>query len=348
MKIPGSGGLGLLELSKRSFRAYRKDDMPTYAGALAFRGLLAFFPFVIFLVALLGFLQIPGFFDWLLSQSKAVLPEQATWQVEQIIGEIRDRARGGLLSLSIVLAIWSASAGVRSLITALNAAYGVEEARPAWKRYPLSIVYTIGLAVMIILAAGLMVLGPQVMRWLAEQVGLGQLAITLWTWLRLPLAILLLMVAAAVIYYVCPNVDQPFRFVTPGSVVAVIVWVVASLGFGYYVSNFADYSATYGSLGAVIVLLFFFFISSAVLLFGGEVNAVIEHHAHGRHELSKKARDTTPAASRPAVAAHARRDDSRAELPPHRSSPGLKSTLLSMAAVGLGLYVLSRFGHGHR
>lgn len=126
--------------------------MPPYAGALAFRGLLALFPFVIFLVALLGFLRVPGFFDWLLSQSKAVLPEQAAWQIEQVIWEIRDQARGGLLSLSIILAIWSSSAGVRSLITALNAAYDVEEARPAWKRLPLSIAYTLALAVMVIAA----------------------------------------------------------------------------------------------------------------------------------------------------------------------------------------------------
>ena len=163
-------------------------------------------------------------------------------------------------------------------MNALNAAYDVAEDRPAWKRYPLSIFYTIVLAIVIILAVGLMLVGPQVMEWLANQIGLGALFITLWAWLRLPVAILLLMVVVALAYYLFPNVDQPFRFITPGSVLAVIVWIAASFGFSFYVSNFVSYSATYGSLGAVIVLLLYFFVSAAVLLFGAEVNAQIYYH----------------------------------------------------------------------
>ncbi len=108
---------------------------------------------------------------------------------------------------------------------------------------------------------------------------IGQIVVTLWTWLRWPVAVLLLILAVATIYYVTPDVEQDFRFITPGSTIAVLVWIGASVGFGYYVQNFADYSATYGSIGAIIVLLVYFFISAAVLLFGAEVNAVIEHHA---------------------------------------------------------------------
>jgi membrane protein len=156
MQIPGLGGLGVLELGKRSVKAYLEDDMMIYAAALAFRTLFALIPFMIFLVALLGFLRIPGFFDWLLNQAQTVLPEQATGQVEQVVGQIRDRERGGLLSFGIIVALWSASVGVRSLMNGLNAAYNVEEEQPAWKRYPLSILYTIALAFMIIAAAGLM------------------------------------------------------------------------------------------------------------------------------------------------------------------------------------------------
>jgi membrane protein len=285
MRIPGLGGLGLLELSKRSLKAYLEDDMMTYAAALAFRTLFALFPFVIFLVALLGFLRIPGFFDWLLNQAQTVLPEQAMRQVEQVVGQVRDRGQGELLSFGIIVAIWSASVGVRSLMNGLNAAYDVEEERPAWKRYPLSILYTVALALMIILAAGLMFVGPQVVGWLAEQVGLVGVFATVWGWLRWPVAIVLLMLAVAIVYYAGPNVDQPFRLITPGSVLAVSVWIVASLGFSYYVSNFGSYGATYGSLGAVIVLLFYFFISSAVLMFGAEVNAQIHHHVAGDEDV---------------------------------------------------------------
>jgi membrane protein len=172
---------------------------------------------------------------------------------------------------------------------AFNAAYDVEESRAAWKRYLLSVVYTVGLAALIILATGFMLIGPQVVAWLSQHLPIGQLFVTLWAWFRWPLAVLLLMLAVAIVYYVTPNVEQDFRFITPGSVLAVLIWVLASLGFTYYVSNFGNFGATYGSLGAVIVLLLYFFISSAVLLFGAEVNAVIEHHAPEGKDPGEKA-----------------------------------------------------------
>lgn len=282
MLIPGLRGGAPSELAKRSVMAFFRDDMTTYAAALAYHVLFALFPFLIFLVALLSSLQIPDFFDWVLNQAQTAMPEEASRRVEEVVNQVRNRAQGGLLSFGIVIALWSASSGMRSLMNSLNAAYRVEESRSAWKRYPLSIIYTIGLAVMAIASAALMLLGPRVMDWLAEQAGLGAVFVTLWTWLRWPVAVVLLIVAAAVVYYVAPNVDQPFQIITPGSAIAVIAWIVASLGFSYYVSNIGNYSATYGSLGAVIILLFYFFISSAMLLLGAEVNAVIYHETQGQ------------------------------------------------------------------
>ena len=281
MPIPGLRGVGPGELAKRSIKEFLADDMATYAAALAYHVLFALFPFAIFLIALLGVLHIPGFFDWLLGQARTALPQDAYGRVEQVIGQVRGQARGGLLSFGIVAALWAASSGVRSLMNALNAAYDVEESRPAWRRYPLSILYTVGLAVMLILAAGLMLVGPRAAEWIAGQAGLGNAVVALWTWLRWPVAVLLLGLAVAVVYYVAPDVDQPFRLVTPGSVLAVVAWVAASLGFSYYVANVANYGATYGSLGGVVVLLLYFFLSAAVLLLGAEVNAVIHHAASG-------------------------------------------------------------------
>jgi membrane protein len=182
-----------------------------------------------------------------------------------------------LLSVGIVIALWTASAGVRLMMSAMNAAYDVVEGRPAWKRFPLSIFYTIGIAGMLLIAAALMVLGPQVMEWIASQVGLEDFIVTLWTIVRWPVVVILLMMAVALIYYVMPDVKQEFRFITPGSVLAVVVWIIASLGFGLYVKMFANYNAMYGSIGAIIVLLLYFYISAAVLLLGAEMNAVIEH-----------------------------------------------------------------------
>jgi membrane protein len=275
--------LGPWQLLKLTVKEFLDDEMPTYAAALAYQGLFSLFPFLLFLIALLGFLHLPEFFDWLREQAAYVLPGQALEQVNPIIDQLQQR-QGGLLSVGIVVALWSSSAAVRSLMNALNAAYDVREARPVWKRVPLSLLYTLGLAVMLMLVTALMILGPQVMGWIAERIGLQDYVVVLWSLLRWPVMVLLMMMAVAVIYYATPNVKQKFRFITPGSVLAVVAWVAASLAFGFYVKNFADYNAMYGSVGAIIVLLLYFYISAAVLLLGAELNAVIEHHLpHGKN-----------------------------------------------------------------
>ena len=287
MIFPVLNGLPLGKVLVRTVKEFIDDEMSTYASALAYQMLFSLFPFILFLIALIGFLHLPDFFSWLRLQSELVLPPQALEQVNPVIDQL-EQSKGGLLSFGIVVALWTASAGVRLMMSAMNAAYDVVEGRPIWKRFPLSIFYTIGIAGMLLAAAALMVLGPQVMGWLAGQVGLEEFVVTLWTILRWPVIILLMMVAVAVIYYVMPDVEQKFRFITPGSVLAVVVWIVASLGFAFYVKTFADYNAMYGSIGAIIVLLLYFYISSAVLLLGAEMNAVIEHmSAEGKNPGEK-------------------------------------------------------------
>ncbi len=275
MQLPGFAGKAPLDVMKQAIKDFLADDMATYAAALAFRVLLALFPFLIFLLTLLGALRLSDFFDWLLQQARTALPADAFRVVEPIIAELRGEDRGGLLSFSILLALWAASAGTRSLMDALNVAYDVAESRPAWQRYLLSILYTAGLAVLLIAATGLMILGPDVIQWLAGQVGLSELVAQLWSWLRWPVIVLLLLLTFALVYKAGPNVDQPFKFVTPGAVLGVLIWIAASLGFSIYVANFGNYGATYGSLGGMVVLLLYFFLSAAVLLFGAEVNATI-------------------------------------------------------------------------
>lgn len=278
MRIPGLRGLSPLAVIKEAGKDFFDDDMTTYASALAYQVFFSLFPFIIFLVALLGFLNLTSFFEWLREQAQLMMPQQAMAQVNQVIDDLQEQ-KGGLLSFGVIVAIWSASAAVRATMNALNVAYDIKESRPAWKLYPLSILYTVGLAAMMILAAVLLVVGPQAVQWLAHQIRMEQFFVTLWTWLRLPVALFLLMLAVAVVYYVAPDAEQEFRFITPGAVFAVLVWVAASVGFDYYVSNFGDYNATYGSIGTIIVLLLYFFISAAVMLFGAEINATIEHHS---------------------------------------------------------------------
>ena len=260
----------------RSVRSFLEHDMPTYAAALAYRALFALFPFFAFLVALLGFLEITSFFEWLIDQTRSALQEQYARTGEWLIRQGLYQAQGGeLLSSVVVLAVWSVSGGVRSLTKALNTVHEVVESRPAWKRLVLQAFFAVSLAITLIIAIALLLIGPWAVEWLVGLVGLDEIFISLWAWLRLPVALVLLMLVVSVVYWVVPDVDQPLRLITPGAVLAVIVWVVASLAFAYYVSNFANYSVIYGSLGAAVALLLYFYISAVVLLLGAELNAVI-------------------------------------------------------------------------
>jgi membrane protein len=279
MQIPKMGGIGLLELAKHSIRkAYLEDDLLMYAAALAFRVFFAVIPFLIFVVALLGVLRVPGFFDWVLSKAQNILSKDAVGQMKLVLEQVRHQAHGGLLAFgAVAVAVWYASVAVRALMTALNVAFDVKEDRPAWRRYLLSMLLAIGFALTIALASALILVGTPVMSTLLARLGFGEGLASVWQWVRWPAAVLLLMVVVALTYHLLPNDKEPFQFVTPGAFLAVIVWVVASVGLHYYVLNFANYSVMYGALGAVLMLLLYFYVSAAVLLLGAEVNAVIRN-----------------------------------------------------------------------
>src|SRR5215217_5594445 len=288
MMVP-EDGLGLLfKVSKRANRKYFKhDNMSSHAAALAYRALFALVPFLALVVALPWFLGIgDSFTQWLTDQTSSALGGQTAEVVQQWIKQSQLQTQGGRLSIGIVtssIAIWSVSSGVRTLTKALNVVHDVEESRPAWKRYGLSFFYALGLAIMVILATALLLIGPRVVERIVGVVGLEEVFISLWTWLRLPVALVLLMLSVSIVYWVFPNVNYSYRLVTPGAALAVIVWALASLGFSFYLSNFATYSVVYGSLGVAFALLLYFYISAAVLLFGVEVNAAMHHYTWDRH-----------------------------------------------------------------
>jgi membrane protein len=285
MKIPELRGLRVLfEVGRRSIKKYLRHNMTEYSAALSYRALFALFPFFALLVLLMGILGINGLFDWLIDSVRSVLQEQYANFGEQAIGQIQSQTQSGFLSFGIVsfgIALWSVSSGVRSLTKALNAVHEVVESRPSWKRYPLSFFYALSLAITTILGTILLLIGPEVVEWIAGLVGLDDIFVSLWTWLRLPVALFLLMLTVSIIYWTLPNVHQPYRLVTPGAVLAVITWVVASLGFSFYLENFANYSVIYGALGIAFALLLYFYISAAVLLMGAELNAAIHYYTSG-------------------------------------------------------------------
>lgn len=284
-------------VAKQAIKDFMEDDMTTHAAALTYRFLLAIFPFLIFLLTILGALNMEEFFDALLDEARGAFSPELYTQFENILTQVESGANGGLLSFGLVLALWSAAGGVRSLMHALNVAYDVEEERGMVKQYLASLLYTVGLAVIFLGALVLMFMGPQSIEWMADQIGLGSVAVTLWTWLRIPVAIALMILAIALIYYFFPNVNQPFVIVSPGSVFAVIIWIIATLGFSFYLSNFGNYNATYGSLAGVIVLLLYIYISSMVLLLGAELNAVIFKAHPDAEEENVKQEDVQEAKS---------------------------------------------------
>jgi membrane protein len=266
--------LGAFRVVRLAASSFFDHDMSTYAAALAYRLLFSLFPFIVFLTTLLGFLRMPDLFEWLRSQAAYLLPDQAMDLVNTVVTEVQT-PQGGLMSVAVALAVWSASAAVLGTMNALNVVFEVKERRATWKRIIVSLVYTLALALMLVIAAGMMITGPGLLTWLTHYVRLDSYFIEVWTWLRWPVVLFLLMLVVSMVYYAGPNLRQPFRLITPGAVIAVVAWIAASAAFAHYVQSFAGYNKTYGSMGAVIVLLLYFFLSAAVMLFGAEVNAVL-------------------------------------------------------------------------
>jgi len=208
--------------------------------------------------------------------------------LEPLVEQAREQAGGGLLSFGVAVYLWSVYAAARTLTEALDAAYEVTETRPGWKRFALSALLGPALAVVVIAATALMLIGPQVIAWLAGWVGLDEVFVVVWKWLRLPAALLLLALVLSVVYRFAPDVDEPYRLVTPGAVLATLAWAVVSIAFSFYLANFADYGATYGSLGVAIGLLFYLYLSASVVLLGAEANAAIYHRASKREGAGER------------------------------------------------------------
>lgn len=283
------GGLSVVELAKRVGREFSEDQLSGYAAQLAYYFLFALFPFFIFLTALLAFIPVPDLMEKIIDLSMSFVPASAADIVEDNIAVLVTQPRGGLLSFGILLALWSASGAVAAITESLNRAYGVKESRPFWKARGIAVLLTIALAAMIILCMVFLVLGPSWIGYVANLVGLGPVFEQVWLILRWPIIVSMMISAAAVVYYVAPDVEQEWRWITPGAVFSVLMWFAVSALFGYYVDNFAEYNKTYGSIGAVIVLLLWMYLSGLSLLLGGEINAEIEHAAaSGKRKGQKK------------------------------------------------------------
>jgi membrane protein len=283
---PGSLVPGVVEVGKRSVKSFFEHRMAIYAEQLSYRGLFGLFPFIILVFALLAVLRVDAVFDRLIEAVTHAPPQKVPEPLEPVaeegrahaaflrplIEQAREQAGGGLLSFGMALSLWSVSAVMFALTEALNAAYGVEETRSRRKRFAFALAFGPLLALAFIAACGLMLIGSRAAGWLA---GFGEAWVALWGWLRFPVALFLLAAVLSFVYRFVPDADRPFRFATPGAVFAVIAWPIASLGFSFYLSNFASRGLTYGSLGTAVGLLVYLYLSAVVVLLGAEINAAV-------------------------------------------------------------------------
>jgi membrane protein len=283
------GGLRVQELARRVVREIQQDDCLGRAAQLAYYFLFALFPFFLVLTILLGYLPLPNLLDRLMNMLGQMLPGEALQLVQYNLHELVSGERGGLLSFGLLAALWTSSSALTAIMDSLNRAYDVEEGRPFWKVRGLAMLLTVGLSAFIIVSIVLLTFGPQIGGWIADQMGLGRVFQMAWNVLRWPVIVGLLIVAMALVYYLAPDVEQQWQWITPGSIVAVLGWLLASLGFSYYVNQFGSYNATYGSIGAVIVLLTWMYVSGFFVLVGGEINAEIEHASASGKDPGEKA-----------------------------------------------------------
>jgi membrane protein len=272
------GGLTFAELGRRLWRESQEDELLGRAAQLSYYALLALFPALIFLTALMGLFSIESFMPELMSYLRNVLPADALSMVQRFLTQIAEGSGANILSLGGLGALWASSSGVTAIMDALNVVFDVKEDRRSfWQVRVTAILLTIGLAGFVILSLALVLYGPTIGEWLANLMGFGAAFTFMWNVLQWPVIAGLMLIVVAAIYHICPDhLYRHWHWLTPGSVFAVVMWLIVSLGFKTYVDNFGDYNKVYGSIAGVIVLMLWFYWSGMVLLLGGEINAEIE------------------------------------------------------------------------
>jgi membrane protein len=265
---------------RRTVREFQEDNLTDWAAALTYYGVMSLFPMVLVLVALLGLAgQYPQTSDAMLRIIDSIGPHSAVDTFRKPIqGIVRSKGgAGALLGIGLAASLWSASGYIGAFMRASNAIYEVKEARPFWKLRPLQVAVTLMVVLLItVVAIAIVVTGP-VARAIGDEIGMGNQAVTAFNIIKWPAIVLVLLGIIGLLYYVAPNVRQPgFRWITPGSVLALAAWAVASAALAFYAAKFGSYQKTYGTLGGVILFLVWLWVSNLALLLGAELNAELE------------------------------------------------------------------------
>jgi membrane protein len=272
-RIPVTWG----QMVKRTAVEVMADNCLGLAAQLAYYFVLALFPALLFLVAIISFMPIGGLLEAITARLARVAPGEVLKIVQEQLEKIANDKSSGLLTLGMLGTLWSTSSGMTAIVDTLNQAYDIQESRPWWKVRLLAIGLTIALAIFIVVSLTLVLVGPTLAEKAAVWAHMGP--VFTWTWkiLQWPFVFALVTLAIAMIYYFAPDAKQEWVYITPGSILATTLWVIISLAFKFYIANFTSYTATYGLIGGAIVLMLWFYVSALAVLIGAELNAEIEH-----------------------------------------------------------------------
>jgi membrane protein len=286
------GGLSIRQLTRRVVSGINNDNLLGRASELAYNLILAMFPMLIFLLSLLGIFAAKATVlrADLLGYVSQVLPPAASQLIHRTLTEVMQNASNSKLTFGIVLTAWFASGGMSSMISGLNGAYELRESRSWIKVRVLAFLLTISISILVLLALGAVLTGGYLADAVGARYGLHAVVIGAWRVGQWLLAIAFVTFSFSIIYYFAPDLEeQHWYWITPGSVVGVLVWIAISFGFRAYLHFFNTYGKTYGSLGAVMILLMWLYVTGLSFLLGGEINAQIEHAAARRGHPEAKA-----------------------------------------------------------
>jgi membrane protein len=269
---------GWRQVLRRSVRQFKHDDVPDRAAALTYFGVLAIFPAALVLVAILGLLGRSSV-QSVLDNLEQLTPGGVNSFLRSVVNQVQGRssaASAGAI-IGIVIALWSASGYIAAFMRAGNAIYGVDEGRPIWRTIPVRIGVTLAVVVMLVASAIIVVVTGPVASQVGGAIGMGDAAVTAWNIAKWPVLLVMVSLMFSLLYWACPNVKQPgFKWITPGGVLAVVVWLIVSGAFAGYVSFSGSYNKTYGTLASVIIFLVWLWISNIAILLGLEFNAESE------------------------------------------------------------------------
>ena len=263
---------------KRTIREFQKDNLTDWAAALTYYGVLAIFPALLALVSVLGLIG-PSATQPLIDNLGTVAPGPAKDIFTSAIQNLQKNQGAALIPfvIGLAVALWSASGYVAAFMRASNAIYDVEEGRPIWKTLPTRVLTTLVLLVMLAAVAIGVTLTGGLAKQVGNLIGVGSTAVDVWNIAKWPVILIVVMTMFAFLYWAAPNVKHPkFRWISPGGILATLLWIVASAAFAFYVATFASYNKTYGALGGVIVFLVWLWISNIAVLLGAEFNAELE------------------------------------------------------------------------